>query len=50
MKVLICGATGIVGRGVLLKCLRDSDVNIGRRGSTHILEARDIRAAAGRQL
>lgn len=28
MKVLIFGATGMVGRGVLLECLRDSDVDL----------------------
>jgi uncharacterized protein YbjT (DUF2867 family) len=28
MKVLIFGATGTVGRGVLLECLRDSEVEL----------------------
>jgi uncharacterized protein YbjT (DUF2867 family) len=28
MKVLIFGATGMVGRGVLLECLRDSEVEL----------------------
>jgi len=28
MKVLIFGATGMVGRGVLLECLRDADVEL----------------------
>jgi uncharacterized protein YbjT (DUF2867 family) len=28
MKVLIFGATGMVGRGVLLECLRESDVEL----------------------
>jgi len=29
VKVLIYGATGMVGRGVLLECRRDSDVTHG---------------------
>jgi uncharacterized protein YbjT (DUF2867 family) len=28
MKVLIFGATGMIGRGVLLECLRDSEVDL----------------------
>ena len=28
MKVLIFGATGMVGRGVLLECLRDPEVEL----------------------
>ena len=28
VKVLIFGATGMIGRGVLLECLRDSDVDL----------------------
>src|SRR5215469_5450651 len=28
MKVVIFGATGMVGRGVLLECLRDPDVEL----------------------
>jgi uncharacterized protein YbjT (DUF2867 family) len=28
MKVLIFGATGMIGRGVLLECLRDTDVEL----------------------
>lgn len=43
MKVLIFGATGMIGRGVLLECLRDSAVelvvSIGR-GSTGILDGK----------
>ncbi len=35
MKVIVFGATGMVGQGVLRECLRDSDVSqvlvVGRR-------------------
>jgi hypothetical protein len=37
MKILLLGATGMVGQGVLYECLRDSDVDqvisIGRRAT-----------------
>jgi uncharacterized protein YbjT (DUF2867 family) len=43
MKVLIFGATGMIGRGVLLECLRDSEVDLvvtlGRK-ATGILDGR----------
>jgi uncharacterized protein YbjT (DUF2867 family) len=43
MKVLIFGATGMVGRGVLLECLRDPEVELAvtvGRSATGVTDAR----------
>jgi uncharacterized protein YbjT (DUF2867 family) len=57
MKVLIFGATGMVGRGVLLECLRDPDVDLVvtlgrtvtgiRDGKLREIEHRDLSNYAG---
>jgi uncharacterized protein YbjT (DUF2867 family) len=55
MRVLLFGATGMVGQGVLRECLRAADghamLAVARNGATKaVLEARDIGAIASTEI
>jgi uncharacterized protein YbjT (DUF2867 family) len=51
MKVIIFGATGMIGRGVLRECLLDPGIEavlaVGRGAPAPIIESGDIAALGG---